>query len=50
MHSARRDGFGAATRLEHRLPWRSAALVIGVLAVLSWAAIIGLGLAVRLVV
>lgn len=41
MHGAKNAAFMAGAAKQHRLPWRSAVLVIAALSVLSWAAVIG---------
>ena len=50
MRGARHADLGAVPGMERRLPWGQAALVIAALSLLSWAALIGLGAALRLVV
>jgi hypothetical protein len=41
MQGAKNAAFMARAAKQHRLPWRSAVLVIAALSVLSWAAVIG---------
>ena len=50
MRGARHAGFGAVPGMERRLPWGQAAPVIAALSLLSWAALVGLGAALRLIV
>jgi len=49
MHGARHAEFGAAPGMERRLAWSQAALLIAALSLLSWAAFIGLVVALRLI-
>jgi hypothetical protein len=42
IHGAKNAAFGAVAVTERRLPWGSAAIVIAALSVLSWAVVIGL--------
>lgn len=49
MHGVRHADFGAP-RLERRLAWPRAVLLIAALSLLSWGALVALAAAVRLVV